>query len=154
MGTLAINGEIFRDLGQCFSPGPNSGTYYCLPPFGHPPRMGSLENEIMYVSFPGVDGVWRKNMGFRGRPIYIQLATLNIDKDTTWTDALALFTKFEQFERFTINLPESNELQGCALIPSGGEVIDEFAFGGSDEDGNRICVITSWQFRQYSFSNA
>lgn len=152
MGTLSINGNSFEDMGKAFNPGPTTGTFYCLPPHGHPPRIGAIEREIMHVSFPGVDGVWRKNMGFRGRPIFIQLATLNIDKGPVWDDVNTLFGEFEQFERFTISLPEGLEFDGCALVPGGGEVFEELCFAG--DDSNRICVLTSWQFRQYSFGNA
>ena len=152
MGTLTINGTSFNELAQAFSPGPVDGTYYLLPPYGHPPRIGAIEREIMHVSFPGVDGVWRKNMGFRGRPIFIQLATLNIGKSSVWDDVNTLFGEFEQFERFTITLPEGLQFDGCALVPGGGEVFDEFTFAG--DDSNHICVLTSWQFRQYSFANA
>jgi hypothetical protein len=152
MGTLEINGETYEDLAKGIPAGsdPVDGTYYLLPPLGHPPRLGAAENEIMHVSFPGVDGVWRKKMGFRGRPIFIQLGTINSTKESVWGDVADLFTTFEQFERFTIKVP-GLDLDGCALVPGGGEVMDEFALGG---DLNRIIVLTSWQFRQYSFANA
>ena len=152
MGTLTIDGDNYTELADGFNPGPTTGTYYCLPPYGHPPRVGAAENEIMHVSFPGVDGVWRKKMGFRGRPIFIQLATMNTGKDGAWNDVEDLFTKFNKFERYTIVFPDSIQFDGCALIPGGGEVFDEFAFAGDDE--NRVCILTSWQFRQYSFDNA
>jgi len=153
MPTLTIDGTDYVSLAEAFSAGsgPSIGTYYCLPPYGHAPRLQAEEPEIKHITFPGVDGVWRKNMGYRGRPIHIQLATMNETKAAVWSDVSDLFDKFNKFQRYTIILPEGLSFDGCALLPGGGEVYDEFTFGG---DGiNEICVLTSWQFKQFSYSN-
>lgn len=154
MGTLSVNGTDYSDLGQAFltNAGVLTGDYYMLPPWGDPPKLSNEENDIMIVGFPGVDGVWRKNLGFRGRAIQITMGCIGDDKSDVWSRVSDLFDHFSQFERFTITLPDGINLDGCALIPGGSQTLDEFAVG--TDVGAKILVITHHQFKQYSYANA
>jgi len=159
MGSLIINGTTYYSIAEAFVPSPGASTtidvgdYYLLSPWGHPPRLGSEEREIMHVSFPGVNGVWRKNMGMRGRPIFIQMGTFGEDKPDAWSRLSDLMDHFNTFERFTIELPDGVSLDGCAQVPGGGETFDEFAVASGEGD-TRVLILSSFQFRQYSYDNA
>lgn len=160
MGTLTVNSHDYEDMSQIWTPGTGAGdqilqvgSYYTLPPWGDPPRIGSEERDVMIVSFPGVDGVWRKNMGFRGRPITITMISVDVDKENVWGRVDDLMGIFEQFERFSIILPDEFQVDGCALVPGAGTVLDEFAIGNGGGDVPYIAVVSQYQFRQYSYNN-
>lgn len=68
MGSLIIDGTTYEDVAKAFNP-PNGleiGSYYLLDPWGHPPRLGAEEYEIMHVPFPGWMESGEKTWGIVG----------------------------------------------------------------------------------------
>jgi len=120
MGTLALAGASYADLTQSLGAAtPLEGVYYALPPYGDAPCEDAPEYEDVQMSFPGVDGVGIKRLGFRGRNIRVTLVILGMTKANCEARKDTLFASLTPLARFSITLPGGTARPGCRLLPGG-----------------------------------
>lgn len=149
MATITINGNSYDDLTAAFNAGqqPTSGTYYVLAPFGEPPLAGPPEYEEVEVSFPGVDGVATKRLGFRGRNIWAMLIVIGASKAAVQSSVNTMQSSFAQQARYTISMPGGTQYQGCKLARGAATQTSWSTIG------DKVCCIVACQFRQLSLQN-
>lgn len=120
MPSITINGAAYNDLTQAFAVGtdfPAAGIYYVLPPYGEPPNETARKYEELVISFPGVDGLGIKRLGFRGRLLRVQLLIAGASKAAAETNHNTVCANVEGLARYDITLPGGTVRHGYRLVP-------------------------------------
>ncbi len=125
---------------------PTAGVYYALDPFGQPPKESAPFYDEIAFSFPGVDGIALKRLGFRGRLLHVDLIVFGT-KGTIETAYTTLMTSLTQLARYTITMPGATARQGYKLLPGGAHQASWFNITSS------IGVHVPCDFKQYSTTN-
>ena len=149
MATFNAAGISFKPINEAFQPGGviTSDGYYAIDPIGEPPREGPPEYEEVEVSFPGVDGVATKRLGFRGRSIWATLVFVGTDKADVQTLVETATTAFAVQARYEVKLPGGSARPGCKLAR--GQAIQTH---WAKFDTHIYCVMEV-HFRQLSLAN-
>ena len=149
MPNLIVNSNTYKSMPElCDNSGSYAGIYYAVAPYGHPPRAGPEEMDWEPVEFPGIDGVWTKDRGFRRRGIQIQLVVVGSSKADAETRYLAAQASFVQRARYTITFPGGKVFMGCKLVTGQAELISEDSLLGG-----YCIVVMSCLFVQLSRTN-
>lgn len=132
MPNLSLAGANYPDMTQSCNDGPNvdmlPGVYYALPPFGMPPQEHAPIYQELQVTYPGVDGIGVKRMGFRGRPITCDMVVLAASKSDCETYKNALFAALTPLASFSVQVPEGTLRTNCRLL--GGTATGWSTWGG------------------------
>ncbi len=147
--SVAINGTSYADFSTAFAgagSNPVAGIYYCLDPFGDPPREGPLEYDEMSVKFTGkLDGFGRKRMYWKGREIYVDLVVADTDDQAAETRKNTFFDTITGLARFSITVPGGTARPGCKLL--------SHVMGPWYTIGTCRCVVVKLLFLQMSTTN-
>lgn len=126
---------------------PTAGVYYAVPPMGEPGREGVPEYEEILASFPGVDGVGTKRLGFRARKIVFEIIIVGADRSACETSKNAIFDAATALARYSVKVEGGTERQGCKLVRGAG--IPERSYTITD----KICLVVPLVFIQLSETN-
>ena len=123
-----------------------TGDYYALLPVGEPPAVYPVDYDDRYINFPGVDWTAVKRFGKRSRII---TATLIIagPPATVESRTIALENIFTQLARYTIEMPNSAQFNGCRLATKGISGITTFNMD------KKLCKVLPCTFVQLSDTN-
>ncbi len=120
MASISLNGIAYSSLDLAFAAGadtPTAGTYYVLPPYGDPPSETARKYDDLVFSFPAVDGMGIKRLGFRGRLLRVQLLIADTTKAETEGRHNTLCGTLDGLLRYTVILPGGTTRPGYRLIP-------------------------------------
>jgi hypothetical protein len=150
MPSISINSTSFSDFVSAFAVGsgePSNGTYYAVPPWAERPRAGFKTYQELPISFPGVDGVALKRMGFRGLVLACTLIAVGGNESAVGTRIDAVRTLTAGLARYSIVMPEGTTFEGCKLVSGSGQV------SGWATMGSKTCAMIDLAFMQYSEAN-
>lgn len=150
MPSISINSTSYNDFVSAFAAGsgePSDGTYYAVPPWAERPRAGFKTYQELPISFPGVDGVALKRMGFRGLVLTCTLIAIGSNESAVGTRIAAVRTLTSGLARYTVTMPEGTSFQGCKLVSGSGQV------SAWTTMGTKTCAMIDLAFMQYSEVN-
>lgn len=99
----------------------------------------------MEITYPGVNGVALKRLGFRALKVNVELIIVGATKAAVGTSKDTLLTSLSQLARYTITMPEGTSLPGCKY--ESGMMGPWMSFNG------RFACLVPLTFRQYSKAN-
>lgn len=101
---------------------------YPNPSLGARPRVGRMQQDRRYISFPGLDGIGTRQLGERRRMIWADIVVYG-GGDFIDETMEALLDQFSaQTARDTVTLPGGVAYDGCLLVddmPLGGENLNQ-----------------------------
>lgn len=97
-----------------------TGTYYVHGELGSAPTESAPLYHELEVSFPGVDGVGVKRMGFRGRFIKGTLAFVQANKEDCESQKVTFLETVTALASFTVAVPGGAARGNCRLVPGSG----------------------------------
>lgn len=152
-----INGTSIEPITAAFLDGatqltcPANGIFYALEPYGGAPVEGPPEYDEILVSYPGLDGVGRKRLGFRARKIHFDLMIVDESASLCSVAARTLFDLITLLPRFTVSIEDNGgtslDREGCILLRGTGTPSKWFTIG------NKVILFLSLDFVQLSVSN-
>jgi len=125
--TFSIAGTAYKSFAEAFHEAGKlgqeitTGTYYAHGDVAPAPVESAPLYHELEVSFPGVDGVGIKRMGFRGRHIKGTLCVAQASKTDAETVKNTLFAAITPLASFSVTIPGGTARSNCRLVPGSGQ---------------------------------
>ena len=126
---------------------PTAGSYYAVPPIGEPGRESAADYEELMNTWPGVDNVGIKRLGFRGRKLMFDVVIVGASKSACETTKNTILDAASALARYTAKVDGGTSRPGCKLVKGSGNITRWFTIG------TKICCILELHLIQLSDSN-